>query len=143
MVLPRRPRQLIETRPDIPMPTQRQIARATLERGSEAVLAIVERDGALRAVTEGSTIATDLKNLVDAMVRASGRLDAGSTPEAPALEASVKRLDDLVNHLVVLEKLVHGPSEADPAPLSEVTGVLADLIRATVELRGLLRRGED
>lgn len=149
-----RPRRIV-TNPELRVPNAVDLARATIERGSDAILALLERESSLRAVADGEPLVAELRHLAESMTRAAARLFEGQEPSlavggapppiAPpglaltAIEARVKRIDDLVNHLVVLQPLARAESSQS---LAEVTGTLANLIRATVDLRTLLRRSD-
>jgi len=127
------------TRPDLPLATTQDIARATLRNASKAVVALLAGADKLREVLGGAELVAGLRTHADAMVRATMRLDGR---ERLDVEALVRLIGDRVTYLELLSKLARGHEGGESElHLSETTRVLEALARSARELGAVLDAG--
>ncbi|HEX7600556.1 MAG TPA: hypothetical protein VF316_03080 [Polyangiaceae bacterium] len=113
------------TRPDLPLATTQDIARATLRNASKAVVDLLVGADALREVLGGTELVAELRTHADALVRATMRLDGRERLE---VEALVRLIGDRVTYLELLSKLAHGREQGESTlHVNETTRVLEAL----------------
>ena len=131
------PHPQVTTRPDLPLPTTLEIARATLRNGSKDIVALLAGADAVREVLGGTELVAKLRTRADAMVRATIRLDGR---ERLDVEALVRLIGDRVTYLQLLSKLARGREDGESTlHVTETARVIEALARSASALMSCVR----
>lgn len=122
---------------DMPVPTPAAMALATLLRGAETILQRLGDGGTIREIASGAELVRELAATTAAMQRACEQLPF---EEASDVEPRVQRMTDLVGFLMSLSGRTDLDGVGEGKLLAQVTGALADLLRATADLHATLVR---
>lgn len=130
------PRRHATTRPDLPLATTQEIARASLRNATHAIATLLAGADGVREALAGTAFVAELRPHADAMVRATMRLDGRERLE---VEALVRQIGDHVTYLELLSKLARGREEGESTlHLTETTRILDALARAAKDLGDVL-----